>query len=109
MKLLQWLPSLVLAAVLGGCNGDSVQDDKGTVVDQGRQFIDYLLSSAVEEALAACEAAQMPLRPGVPVPAGFVRLEDIKSMPVNYEDLGPRLETLSSGYLKEWADRNANP
>lgn len=77
--------------------------------DQGRQFIDYLLSSAVEEALAASEAAQMPLRPGVPVPTGFVRLQDIKSMPVDYEDLGPRLETLSSGYLKEWADRSANP
>jgi len=74
--------------------------------EQGRQFIDYLLTSAVEQALAASEAAQMPLRPGVPVPAGFVRLEDIKSITVDYADLGPRLETLSSGYLKDWADRN---
>ena len=74
--------------------------------EMGRRFIDYLLTSAVEEALAASEAAQMPLRPGVPVPSGFVRLEDIKSMPVDYAGLAPRLEALSRGYLKEWADKN---
>ncbi len=75
--------------------------------DNGRRFIDFLLSAGVEEALAMSEAAQMPLRPGVPVPPDFVRLEDIKSMPVDYTELGPRLETLSRGYLKTWAERAA--
>jgi iron(III) transport system substrate-binding protein len=80
---------------------------KGPNPDNGKRFIDYLLGAEVEEALAASEAAQMPLRPGVPVPEDFVRLEDIKSMDVDYEKLAPLLDGLSHGYLKEWAERNA--
>src|SRR5262245_4931924 len=38
----------------------------GPNADAGRQFIDYLLRPETEQALAASEAAQMPLRPGVP-------------------------------------------
>jgi len=76
--------------------------------ENGRRFIDFLLTPEVEEALAKSEAAQMPLRPGVPVPASFVRLEDITTLDVDYADLAPRLDQLSHGYLKEWAARNAD-
>ena len=75
--------------------------------ENGKRFIDYLLSAEVEEALAAGEAAQMPLRPGVPAPDGFVRFEDIKSIAVDYGKLATLLDQLSRGYLKEWAERNA--
>lgn len=75
--------------------------------ENGRKFIDYLLSAAAEQALAESEAAQMPLRPGVPVPPSVKRVEEIKAMDVNYEKLGARLEELSKGWLKAWADSMA--
>jgi iron(III) transport system substrate-binding protein len=71
--------------------------------EQGRKFIDYLLSPAVEQALAESEAAQMPLRTGVPVPANVKRVEEIKTLTVDYEKLGGRLEELSAGFLRTWA------
>lgn len=71
--------------------------------DNGRQFIEYLLTAAVEQTLAESEAAQMPLRPGVPVPPGVKRVEEIKAMNVNYEKLGARLEELAAGFLRTWA------
>jgi len=82
--------------------------DGGPNPGNGRRFIDFLLTSEVEEALARSEAAQMPLRPGVPVPPAFVRLQDIRAMQVDYGDLAPRLDELSRGYLKEWAAKNAD-
>jgi iron(III) transport system substrate-binding protein len=71
--------------------------------DNGRQFIEYLLTAAVEQALAEGEAAQMPLRPGVPVPPGVKRVEEIKAMAMDYEKLGARLEELAAGFLRTWA------
>lgn len=69
----------------------------------GKKFIDYLLTAEAEQSMAAGEAAQMPLRPGVPVPPNVKRVEDIRTMSVDYERLGGRLEELSRGFLKEWA------
>jgi len=71
----------------------------------GKKFIDYLLTPAVERALAEGEAAQMPLRPGVPVPAGLRRIEEIRALTVDYEKLGARLEALVAGFLADWAAR----
>lgn len=68
-----------------------------------KKFIDYLMTTEVEKALAESEAAQMPLRPGVPLPANVKRVDEIKAMPVDYEKLGARLEELSRGFLKDWA------
>ncbi len=73
--------------------------------ENGKKFIDYLQTAQVEQALAESEAAQMPLRLGVPVPSGVKRVGEIKAMPVDYEKLGARLEELSGGYLREWAGR----
>lgn len=75
----------------------------GPNAENGRKFIDYLLSPAAEQALAESEAAQMPLRPRVPVPANVKRVEEIKTMAVDYEKLGARLEELSAGFLRKWA------
>lgn len=71
--------------------------------ENGKRFIEYLLTAAVEQSLAESEAAQMPLRPGVPVPPGVKRVEEIKTMAVDYEKLGARLEELSAGFLRTWA------
>ncbi len=71
--------------------------------ENGKKFIDYLLTAAVEQSLAQSEAAQMPLRPGVPVPSGVKRVEEIKAMTVDYEKLGVRLEELAAGFLRTWS------
>jgi iron(III) transport system substrate-binding protein len=73
----------------------------------GRRFIDYLLTPAVEQMLAECEAAQMPVRQGVPVPAHVVTLDRVRPMEVDYSLLGTRLEELTKGFLKEWVDANS--
>jgi iron(III) transport system substrate-binding protein len=73
---------------------------------QGRKFIDYLLQSKTEQALAESEAAQIPVRPDVPVPASVQRLTEITPMKVDYEKLGEILEIILQGYLKDWVDRN---
>ncbi|MCI0536320.1 MAG: extracellular solute-binding protein [Verrucomicrobiales bacterium] len=75
----------------------------GPNAENGRKFIEYLLSPSVEQALAESEAAQMPLRPGVSVPPNVKRVEEIKAMTVNYEKLGNRLEELSGGFLRTWS------
>jgi len=71
--------------------------------ENAKKLIEYLLTAAVEQALAESEAAQMPLRPDVPVPPGVKRVEEIKAMAVDYEKLGARLEELSAGFLRTWA------
>ena len=73
--------------------------------DAGRRFIDFLLSPRTESALAASEAAQIPLRSGVAVPDGMITLAEIEAMEVNYSELAEELEDLSAGYLKEWVAR----
>ena len=75
--------------------------------DQAKRFIDYLLSAEVEASLAASDAVQMPLRPGVKVPPGGVHLNDIQSMDVDYEKLADLLDRLSRGFLRDWSDRCA--
>jgi len=77
--------------------------------DLGKRFIDYLLTAEVEQTLAESEAAQMPLRPGVPVPESVKRVGDITAMKVDYAALAPLLESLSNGYLKKWVDQNMKP
>jgi iron(III) transport system substrate-binding protein len=73
--------------------------------DAGRRFIDYLLRPETEKALAESEAAQIPLRPGVPVPDAVSAIERLKPMTVDYTMLAGLLETLSGGYVKNWVDQ----
>jgi len=74
--------------------------------EAGRRFIDYLLLAETEKALAESEAAQMPLRPGVPTPDNVISVEQLRAMLVDYEKLSGLLETLSKGYLKAWVEEN---
>ncbi|MFV1968406.1 MAG: extracellular solute-binding protein [Pirellulaceae bacterium] len=87
------------AAVLiaGGPNGEN-----------GKKFVDYLLRAETEAALARSEAAQMPLRPDVELPAGFPfkSVAQFKAMPVNYDTLADTLEEISGSFLKPWVDEN---
>ncbi len=78
---------------------------KGPNGENGRKFIDYLLTPEVEKALAEGEAAQIPLRSGVPVPAGMKTLQDIKQMKVDYAKVAKKLEELSRGFLKDWVEQ----
>jgi len=73
----------------------------------GRRFIDYLLRAETERALAESEAAQMPLRAGVPVPEHVASIAQLTTMPVDYGKLADLLDRLSRGYLKAWVDRNS--
>jgi len=87
------------AAVLiaGGPNGEN-----------GKKFIDYLLRPETEAALAASEAAQMPLRSDVELPAGFPfkSVSELSTMSVDYGTLADKLEKISGGFLKQWVDKN---
>jgi len=79
----------------------------GPNTEVGRRFIDYLLRPETEQVLAESEAAQMPLRSGVPVPPGVVPIERLKPMSVDYATLASLLEELSKGYLKTWVDQQS--
>lgn len=74
--------------------------------EAGRRFIDYLVRPESEAALARSEAAQMPLRSGVPIPEDMSPVENIRAMQVDYQELARLLQRLSEGFLKEWVDRN---
>lgn len=71
----------------------------------GKSLIDFLLSVEAEAMLAESEAAQMPVRSGVKVPAHVRSLDSIQPMKVDYGKLAVELDGLSKGFLKEWASR----
>ena len=74
--------------------------------ENGKRFIDYLLSAETERALAEGDAAQIPLRPNVKGPSSMRGLNDLRPMKVDYRALGAKLDELSRGFLKQWADKN---
>ena len=74
--------------------------------EAGMRFVDYLLSPETERALAESEAAQIPLRPEIPVPPYVRRLSELQPMPVDYPRVAQRLEQLSAGFLQEWVESN---
>lgn len=76
----------------------------------GRRFIDYLLSAAVESYLAECDAAQLPLRPGLAAPRLFgAGTPPLRTMTVDYGELARRLEALQEGFLPDWVAAQPNP
>lgn len=74
--------------------------------ENGKKFIDFLLSPDTERALAESDAAQIPLRPDVKGPPSMRGLNDLKPMKVDYHVLATKLDELSRGFLKQWADKN---
>ncbi len=59
---------------------------------EGKRLIDYLLSREVENKLAFCESAQMPVRDGVKTPAHVPGFSSIKAMEVDYYDIAKNIE-----------------
>jgi iron(III) transport system substrate-binding protein len=79
---------------------------RGPNPQAGRQFIDYLLRPDTERALAESEAAQIPLRPDIGVPPYVRPLQDINTMRVDYQSLAEGLDSLSTGFIRTWVERN---
>ncbi len=59
---------------------------------QARALIDYLLSAGVEQALAESLAVQMPLGRGVTTRPGFLSLDRIKAMKVDYDEIADQMK-----------------
>lgn len=75
-----------------------VKDAKN--LKNARMLVDYILSTEIESKLARGRSAQIPLRESVQVPPGVLRLDQIKAIDVNWEEVGRALET-QNAYLHE--------
>jgi iron(III) transport system substrate-binding protein len=60
--------------------------------EEGRRFIDFLLSADSEQMLANSDAVQIPLRPGLAPPPNLPALQSIKPMTLDYQSTAERLE-----------------
>jgi iron(III) transport system substrate-binding protein len=68
----------------------------------GRKFIDYVLSPQTESKLAFADCAQIPLHEGVETPDDVIKIEELRSMQVDFEIVAKKLQEIQP-YLKEWA------
>lgn len=67
-----------------------------------RRLIDYLLSRETERKLAFADCAQIPLHPGVEMPAHVPRIEKLKTMAVDYAGVAVKMQQIQP-FLKQWA------
>jgi iron(III) transport system substrate-binding protein len=67
-----------------------------------RRVFDFLLSVDAQKMLAE-SCAQAPLLRGVPTPERVVRLDNVKSMKVDYAAVAARLDRIMP-LLKDWVD-----
>jgi iron(III) transport system substrate-binding protein len=74
----------------------------GSHAENGKRLIDYLLSKETERKLAFADCAQIPLHSGVDTPPEIRRIQEIKTMRVEYVDLARKMEEIQP-FLKEWA------
>ena len=91
------------------------QDDLGALVmpttvvlirggpnpDAGKRLIDSLLSAETEQRMAEA-AAHMPLRQGVPTPAGVKPLSEIRPMEIDYARVAAQMKEIQP-WLRQWA------
>jgi len=64
--------------------------------EEARRFIDFLVSAEAERILAASDAAQYPLHPGVPGPAPLPPLDKIRVMDVDYTEVARKLPAMDA-------------
>ena len=64
-------------------------------LDEGKRLIDYLLSEEVERRLAASEAVQIPLHPGVAPPKHIPSISSFKAMTLDYARAADRVEEVT--------------
>ncbi|MHC4308286.1 MAG: extracellular solute-binding protein [Planctomycetota bacterium] len=67
----------------------------------GRKFIDYVLSPQTERKLAFADCAQIPLHEGLETPDDVIKIEELRSMQVDFEAVAKKLQEIQP-YLKEW-------
>lgn len=96
---------------------DQQEDDIGSLImpnalslikgsphsENGKKFINYMLSREVEAKLAI-SCAQMPLIKGTVVPDHVPSLDNIKPMKVDYKKTSETLETIQP-WLKAWTEK----
>lgn len=70
--------------------------------ENGKRLIDYLLSPETERKLAFANCAQIPLHKGVETPSDVRKIEEIKTMKVDYESVTDKMLEIQR-YLREWA------
>ncbi len=73
----------------------------GPSPENGKKLIDYILSSKTERKLAFADCAQIPLHEGVETPDDVIKIEELKSMKVDFEVVAEKLQEIQP-YLKEW-------
>jgi iron(III) transport system substrate-binding protein len=64
--------------------------------DEGKKFIDFLLSPDVERMLAQSEAIQIPLHTGVDGPKNIPPLSSFKPMTLDYSQAATRVESVTA-------------
>ena len=64
--------------------------------DEARRFIDFLTSAEAEQILAASDAAQYPLHPGMKGPALLPALDGLRVMDVDYADVARKLLSMDA-------------
>jgi iron(III) transport system substrate-binding protein len=69
--------------------------------ENAKRLIDYLLSRETERKLAFSDAAQIPLHPGVEQPPEVPKLENMRTMQVDYARTAQKVSDLRP-YLKSW-------
>ena len=70
--------------------------------DKARKLIDYLLSRETERKLAFADCAQIPLHAGVKTPSEVKRIDQIKTMNIDYARVARKLQAIQP-FLKKWA------
>ena len=70
--------------------------------DNAKKLVDYLLSKETEWKLAFADCAQIPLHSGVETPSEVKRIEQIKTMKINYAKVARKLQEIQP-FLKNWA------
>jgi iron(III) transport system substrate-binding protein len=69
--------------------------------DAGKRLIDSLLSAETEQRMAEA-APHMPLRQGVPTPAGVKPLSEIRPMEIDYARVAAQMKEIQPR-LRQWA------
>jgi iron(III) transport system substrate-binding protein len=69
--------------------------------DNARKLIDYLLSRETERKLAFADCAQIPLHSGVETPSEVKRIEQLKTMKIDYAEVARKLQEIQP-FLKSW-------
>jgi iron(III) transport system substrate-binding protein len=68
--------------------------------EEGKRFIEFLISAEVEGMLAASDAAQYPLHPNVPGPKLLPAFEKIHVMDLDYLEVSRRLPVMDAAVRK---------